>query len=296
MINSIFNADMGVALGYMLILGVGLALLLAIANRFLFVYEDPRIDEVDSALPHANCGACGTAGCRQFAEKLVAGEVNPGQCTVNSKENNAAIANFLGVALGGQEKRVARLACAGGKHVAYTRAKYYGLHSCRGAAMVGGGGKGCTWGCLGMGDCVEVCEFDAITLDNNGLPVVDVDKCTACGDCVDICPKKLFELHPLSHQLWVACKNLHFGDEAEAECAVACTACERCANDSPEGLITIRDNLATIDYSKNSLASQVSIQRCPTGAIVWLSKQGNIVKGQKAKPVIRKQALPVSRA
>lgn len=293
MVNTLFTADMAVALGYMLALGVTLAILLAIANRFLFVYEDPRIDEVDSALPHANCGACGEAGCRVFAEKLISGEVSPAQCTVNAPENNAAIANFLGVDLGDQEKRVARLACAGGNHVAYNRAQYSGLQSCRGAAMVGGGGKGCAWGCLGMGDCADVCEFGAISMDKNGLPVVNVNKCTACGDCVDVCPKQLFELHPISHQLWVACKNLHHGNEAETECEVACTACERCANDSPEGLITIRDNLAIIDYSKNSLASKVSIQRCPTGAIVWLDDKGNIEKGQKAKAVIRKQALPV---
>ena len=293
---SILSADTVVALGYMLALGVSLAIILAIANRFLFVYEDPRIDEVDSALPHANCGACGEAGCRIFAEKLITGEVQPGQCTVNAPANNLAIANFLGVDLGNQEKRVARLACAGGNHVAYNRAKYAGLHSCRGAAMVGGGGKTCTRGCLGMADCADVCEFGAISMDKNGLPVVDADKCTACGDCVDVCPKKLFELHPVSHQLWVACKNLHHGAEAEAECEVACNACERCVNDSPEGLITIRDNLATIDYSKNTLASRVSIQRCPTGAIVWLNRKGETEKGSKAKPVIRKQALPVSHA
>jgi Na+-translocating ferredoxin:NAD+ oxidoreductase RNF subunit RnfB len=293
---SILSTDTLVALGYMLALGVSLAVLLAIANRFLFVYEDPRIDEVDSALPHANCGACGTAGCRQFAEKLITGEVQPGQCTVNAPANNIAIAEFLGVSLGAQEKRIARLACAGGTHVAYTRAQYEGIHSCRAAALIGGGGKGCTWGCLGMADCADVCDFDAITMDKHGLPVVDAAKCTACGDCVDVCPKHLFELHPISHQLWVACKNLHFADAAEAECEVACTACERCATDSPEGLITIRDNLAVIDYSKNSLASKVSIQRCPTGAIVWLDDKGNIEKGLKAKPVIRKQALPVGRA
>ena len=107
-----------VAVGFMAALGLILATVLVIANRRLFVYEDPRIDDVEELLPHANCGACGTAGCRVFAEKLVAGEVQPGACTVNSTEMNQVIANFLGVDLGSQEKQVARLACAGGNNVA----------------------------------------------------------------------------------------------------------------------------------------------------------------------------------
>ncbi|MFM1892362.1 MAG: hypothetical protein RLZ44_1439 [Pseudomonadota bacterium] len=283
----------GMAVAFMAVLGVFLALVLVVANRWLFVYEDPRIDQVEELLPHANCGACGTAGCRSFAEKLVQGEVEPGRCTVNSKEMNQVIANFLGVDLGGQEKRVARLACAGGAHVAYLRASYGGLSTCRAAALVAGGGKGCSWGCLGLGDCAEVCDFDAIRMDRHGLPVVDVDKCTACGDCVEVCPKHLFELHPVSHRLWVACRNRDFGEQAEAQCEVICTACERCAVDSPEGLIEIRDNLATVDYSKNALASKVAIERCPTGAIVWLEPDGSITKGRDARRVIRKEALPV---
>ena len=219
--------------------------------------------------------------------------MDPGLCTVNSKDTNQIIANFLGVQLGTHEKRVARLACAGGAHVAYIRASYAGLGSCRGASLVAGGGKGCAWGCLGMGDCATVCSFDAIHMDRHGLPVVDAAKCTACGDCVDVCPKDLFEIHPVSHRLWVACRNREFGDAAEAQCEVICTACERCAVDSPEGLITIRDNLAVIDYEKNRLASKVAIERCPTGAIVWREADESVIKGRDARKIIRKTALPV---
>ena len=283
----------GVAVTFMSVLGIFLAIVLVVANRWLFVQEDPRIDDVEDLLPKANCGACGSPGCRPFAEKLVNGEVDPGLCTVNAKDTNQIIADFLGVEMGAHEKRVARLACAGGDHVAYIRASYDGLNSCRAAALVSGGGKGCAWGCLGMGDCEVVCDFGAIRLDRNGLPRVDEDKCTACGNCVDICPKDLFELHEVSHRLWVACRNREFGDQAEAECEVICTACERCAVDSPEGLITISDNLAVIDYSKNTLASKVAIERCPTGAIVWRETDGGISKGRDARKVIRKTALPV---
>ncbi|MBK5963865.1 Fe-S cluster protein [Thiocystis minor] len=281
------------AVGFMTALGLILAVLLVLANKRLFVFEDPRIDQVEGLLPMANCGACGTAGCRPFAEQLVKGETEPGRCTVNSKSMNQIIADFLGVDLGASEKRVARLACDGGGNVAYVRANYTGLPSCRAAALVAGGGRGCSWGCLGFGDCEQVCDFDALFMNKQGIPVVIEDQCTACGDCVTVCPKDLFSLHPVSHRLWVACMNLEFGDEAEHHCEVACTACGRCVQDSPEGLIDIQNNLAVIDYSKNSLASTVAIERCPTGAIVWLEADGRVVKGRDARKVLRKGALPV---
>ena len=282
-----------IAVAFMALLGLLLAAILALANKQLFVYEDPRIDEVEDMLPHANCGACGTAGCRAFAEKLVNGELQPGKCTVNSPDMNALIAEYLGVELGAEERRVARLACAGGTHVARVRASYSGLDTCRAAALISGGGKGCAWGCLGFGDCEQVCDFDAIVMDRHGLPVVDNEKCTACGDCVDICPRDLFSLHPVDHRLWVACKNQEKGDEAEADCAVVCTACGLCAADAPEGLITMVDNLAVVDYTRNRLASPLAIQRCPTGAIVWLEDEAVITKGKQARKIVRKNPLPV---
>ena len=281
------------AILFMGVLGLLLSSLLAFANKKLWVFEDPRIDEVESLLPATNCGACGSAGCRPFAEALIEGKVAPALCTVSSADNITEIADYLGVDSGDVVKRVARLACAGGSHVARMRAHYDGLASCRAAAVVSGGPKGCTWGCLGLADCAEVCEFDAITMDSHGLPIVDAAKCTACEDCVEICPKGLFSIQPVDHRLWVACKNLEHGDTAENDCEVACTACERCAKDSPEGLITIDDNLAVIDYSKNGLASRVATERCPTGAIVWLDDDRGVIKGTQAKRIIRKEALPI---
>jgi Na+-translocating ferredoxin:NAD+ oxidoreductase RNF subunit RnfB len=285
--------SIALAAAFMAALGLILAAVLVLANKRLAVFEDPRIDQVEDLLPHANCGACGTAGCRQFAEKLVAGEVEPGQCTVNAKGMNQLIADFLGVSLGKREKRAARLACAGGTHVARSRAEYQGLKTCRAAALVSGGGKGCTWGCLGLGDCEVVCDFNAIQMSAQGLPLVDVEACTACGDCVDVCPKQLFSIHEVSHRLWVACKNQEEGDQVEAECQVVCTACGRCAQDAPEGLIEIRDNLAVVNYRKNGLASRVAIERCPTGAIVWLDDRQGALKGRDAKRIVRRAPLPL---
>ena len=231
-------------------------------------------------------------GCRPFAEALVSGEALPGKCTVSSEDGRAAIASYLGVALGAEDKIVARLACAGGTNVARNRANYKGMNSCRGAALVSGGGKGCFWGCLGHGDCFDVCDFDAITMNEHSLPVVDVDKCTACGDCVEVCPKDLFSLQPLKNRLWVACKNLEAGDDILEECQVACTACGKCAMDAPGELITMVQNLPVIDYSLNH-NTQKPIQRCPTGSIVWLDDKLGTIKGIESKKVIRKGERPI---
>jgi Na+-translocating ferredoxin:NAD+ oxidoreductase subunit B len=277
-------------------MGVLLAALLALADKKLYVWEDPRIAQVEALLPHANCGGCGFPGCRMFAEKCVEGVIAPGKCNVNTAEGIHAIAELLQVNAGHEEKRVARLACAGGAHVAKHRARYAGLDTCRAAALISGGGKGCSWGCLGLADCMRVCNFDAIKMDAHGLRVVSEEKCTACGDCVAICPKSLFSLHPVSHRLWVACLNLLNGDQAEADCEVACTACGRCAADAPAGLIAIVNNLAVIDYSRNNKATQVPIQRCPTGAIVWLDEKRGPIKGLEAKKITRRSPLPIERA
>ena len=268
----------------------GLTLLLAtglvVAHRNLAVEEDPRIDDVEDLLPLSNCGACGYPGCRPFAEALVRGEVLPGKCTVSNDAGRAAIAAYLGVDVGAEEPRVARLACAGGRNVARNRANYVGHPSCRSAALVAGGGKSCFWGCLGLGDCERVCDFDAITLDRNALPVVDEQRCTACNDCVEVCPKDLFSLHPVSHRLWVACNNGAAGDDVLDDCEVACTACGKCAMDGA-GFIEMRDNLPVIDYGAMH-STATPIERCPTGAIVWLAADGSIVKGDAAKRVVRR--------
>jgi Na+-translocating ferredoxin:NAD+ oxidoreductase subunit B len=252
--------------------GVGLTFggLIALTHRKMWVWEDPRIDGVAERLPGANCGACGFAGCRAFAEAAVSGAAKPAQCTVMGEDMLGDVAEYLGVDAGAATKRVARLLCAGGSDVAPYKARYIGIESCAAAVAVGGGGKGCAWGCVSLGDCAVSCTFDAIVMNAQGLPVVDIDKCTACNDCVDACPLDLFIVMPLDHHLVVQCRNLLSGDAATDVCTVACNACARCVQDAAAGLIEIRQGLAVVDYDKIDLENEQAIARCPTGAITWL--------------------------
>lgn len=246
---------------------------LALAFRFLRVDEDPRLEQVEQMLPGTNCGACGEPGCHAFAERLIAGDRLPGRCTVSSSADVTEIATFLGVNPGHEEKVVARLHCAGGRAQAHQIAEYDGFESCRAAAVVGAGGKGCSWGCLGLADCERACTFDAIRMNGNGLPIVIVDKCTACNDCVVACPRDLFELLPLKQPLLVQCKVPLAGEEARALCSVACDACGRCAQDAPGALIRMVGNLPIVDYSSEETGDPSVTFRCPTQAIQWIPRE-----------------------
>ena len=252
--------------------GVGLAfgMLIAIAHRKFKVWEDPRLDGVTALLPGTNCGACGFPGCRAFAEGLVAAETEPVGCTVMGTDEITDVAEYLGVEAGEAQRRIARLLCAGGSNVAIQQADYLGWDTCRAAAAVAGGGKGCNWGCIGLADCRDVCDLDAIYMNAFNIPVVIPERCTACNDCVEVCPKDLFTLMPVDHKLLVQCKNLLEGDEAEEQCTVACTACGMCVVDARPGVIELVHGLAVIDYEKNDLTGPEAIKRCPTSAIVWL--------------------------
>ncbi|MBE0617258.1 MAG: RnfABCDGE type electron transport complex subunit B [Proteobacteria bacterium] len=249
------------------------AAFIALANAKFKVWEDPRVDGVRDLLPGADCGACGEAGCRAFAEAVVTGRRPPAGCTVMNDDTRAEVAAFMGIDAGSADKRVARLLCAGGRDVAPYKGRYHGVESCLAAAAVTGGGKACPWGCLGFADCAVACDFDAITMSPTGLPVVDPEKCTACGDCVEACPLGLFVLMPISHRLVVQCKNLLIGDAATAVCSVACNACGRCAADAAPGLISMVNGLAIINYDQIELENPKAIERCPTGAIVWIEGQ-----------------------
>ena len=252
--------------------GIGLffGTILAVSYRFLRVEEDPRIEGTNDLLPGTNCGACGEPGCLAFAEKVVLGELPPSKCTVSPPEAIDRIADFLQVDAGAQEKLVSRLKCGGGGREAHQIAEYRGFDSCRAAAIVGGGGKGCSWGCLGLGDCEIACTFDVIHMNANGLPVVDTDRCVACPDCVEACPRDLLELVPLNQNLFVQCNSPLAGEAATNLCSVACDACGKCALDAAPGLIRMENNLPVIDYASGATPRPDATFRCATNSIKWL--------------------------
>jgi len=262
-----------IAIGFLTGLASILGVVLALANARLKVFEDPRIDNVTDMLPGTNCGACGLPGCRIFAEQAVAGKIQPGECRVGGPDTAHTVADYLGVDPGAVEKLVARLLCAGGSNVAIQMAEYVGYPSCRSAAAVGGGGKGCRYGCLGFADCQQVCDFDAIIMSPNGLPIVDAEKCTACGDCVEICPKDILVLLPLKQHLLVQCKSELEGDAILDLCKVACTACGKCVADAPQGLLKMHKNLPQLNPELLHLETPDTIKRCPSGAITWIDSQ-----------------------
>jgi len=271
---------MALSYGFFMLMVIVVCSLLVFAYKKLKIKEDPRIDILEGLLPGANCGACGYPGCHQFANALLAKQSQPGECTVSDQSEKEKIAQFLGVSCINIEKSIARLACAGGDNVANWASQYQGIKRCNDASIVSGGGKACSWGCLGMGDCESACQFNAISMNQQGLPVVNESLCTACGDCVTICPKDLFSLHKKSHKLWVNCKNQQQGDNILNHCKVACTACGKCALDAENNSIKMENNLPAIDYTKTQV-SNIAIQRCPTGAIVWINENGEFETGLK---------------
>ena len=251
------------------VLAVFLSGILLLAGRFLRVAEDRRLEKLVSLLPGTNCGACGQPGCRAFAEALLAGQAAPAGCSVSSVTARQRIAEFLDVPVGEAERRVARLACAGDRNTARFLTDYQGQPSCAAAAVVDDGGKACAWGCLGLGDCERSCDYDAIGMSPSGLPLVDEARCTACGDCARACPKDLFRVVAEAQPLWVACNNPLEGNALLETCKVACTACERCIRDAPEWL-RLERKLPVPVAGAPGRPPRSAIERCPTGAIVWI--------------------------
>ncbi len=264
------------------ILGFLFSVGLVFAYKKLKVYEDPKIEKVSEVLPQANCGACGYAGCRAFAEAVVKGEAEANGCPVGGEEVTIQIADTLGVKAPEVIKQLARLHCRGTHEAAKDKGLYLGISTCMAAHLIGGN-KQCSYGCLHFGDCARACPFDALHMGENGLPKVDESKCTACGKCVDACPRNLFELHPIAQEILVYCRSLDRGAASRKVCKNACIACGICARACPEAIV-IENNIAVItDYKKIDPEKIPEIEKCPTNAIGRLHKEEEKEKQEEKK-------------
>ena len=267
-----------------LVLGVMGALLggvLAIASKVFAVKVDERLPKLTEALPGANCGGCGFAGCGAYAQAVLDGKAPIGLCAAGGAEAAKKMSEIMGVQAVEVEKTVAMVKCRGKNHLA--KGVYDGITDCRSAMFVTGNGPtACPSGCLGFGTCVSVCKFDAIHIVE-GVARVDADKCTGCMQCVQVCPRKV--IVPVSYHadIIVACSNRERGALTRKVCDVGCIGCHLCERQCDYDAIHVLHNLATIDYNKC-----VSCGRCAAVCPRHLISDSNLRTDMDAVPAMQR--------
>lgn len=261
-----------------LILGCTAAIstiVLYFVSRRFSVAEDPKISEVETLLPQANCGGCGRAGCHDFAVSCAAADESGFAslyCPVGGKAVMDKVAAVLGFATVEKKPTAAVLRCNGTCQNAPQKVNFDGIRSCRIAARISVGQTGCPSGCLRLGDCASVCKFGALSLDKEtGIPVVDYSKCTSCGACVRICPRGLFEIRTLEkggQMVYVACRNTQKGALARKNCKAACIGCMKCTKVNSD--VKVENNLSYIPDTVSAAEFGKQLRdTCPTGAIIF---------------------------
>lgn len=252
-------------------LGLFFAVILFLVAKKFKVEEDPRIDTVESLLPGANCGGCGNAGCRAFAENLVkSGDIGAFYCPVGGNAAMAKIADALGMESVEKEPMVAVVRCQGSPDKCRKTNVYDGYASCKVVNALYVGETGCRWGCIGLGDCANACEFGGVTIDPvTLLPNIDYSLCVGCGGCVKACPRHVIELRyrgKMDRRVFVSCLNQDKGTVTRKACITGCIGCGKCAKVCPFEAITVENNVAYIDFTKCK-SCRKCVAECPVHAI-----------------------------
>ena len=240
---------------------------LAFAAKKFSVKVNPKVEQVLDTLAHAHCGACGYAGCEQYAEAVVKNpDVPPNLCTPGGSKTCEAVAFITGKKAEAREPVFARIMCQGDRSRSVRKFIYEGVEDCRAVILAGGGDKACRYGCLGYETCEKVCPFGAITMTAERIPFVDINKCTGCRKCESACPTKVIEVLPASRQVLVTCHSKDRGVDTKKNCETGCIACGICAKICPFDAPAIDNNLSGIDINKCRVCG-LCVGRCPTNAI-----------------------------
>lgn len=246
-------------------LGLVFGAILAYASKKFAVEVDEKEEKILEVLPGANCGGCGFPGCGGLAAAIAKGDAPINGCPVGGAVVAAKVGEIMGVEAGSSERMVAVVKCSGTCDKAKDKYEHQGLKDCRAAAALIGGSKACSAGCLGFGTCVSVCKFDAIKIEN-GVAVVDEEKCVNCGKCREVCPKALIVEKPASKEVFVKCNSHEFGKAVKVKCSAGCIGCGACAKACPVDAITMDNKLAVIDQEK-CIGCKVCVAKCPTKVI-----------------------------
>jgi len=245
-------------------LGIIAGVLLTVVSKLFEVKTDERLEALSEALPQINCGACGYSGCNSYAEAVLNGAPT-NMCTSGGSKTAAALSEIMGVAAGEVVAKVAFIKCGGDCHATNSKFIFEGTQSCAAANRFYSGSELCINGCLGFGDCLNVCPNGAIEIKDR-LAKVNISKCLGCGLCTKACPNSLIIVKPISNIVSVRCSSIQSGKITKSICKNGCIGCKICEKKCPEGAIKVENNLASIDYSKCTSCG-TCVASCPTGAI-----------------------------